>query len=120
MQSRRTERVTFLGEQDGVPERALKAMLSDYFSVDGNIQEAYLARVSFAEAPAPQVALCLRGNEETAPDLVDRVGRAFAKLFKTTEHLDILFLTAAQLTQITRVAKPFYPATTARDQVWPQ
>ncbi len=110
MEALRTKRVLFLGEQDGVGERELKAKLSECFSVDGGVESAYLARVSFAEVPMSQVALCLKGGEEQVPALVECVGKTFKKLFKTTQHLDIFFLSEAQLKEITLVAKPFYTA----------
>ena len=67
-----------------------------------------MARVSFAEVPMPQVALCVRGGEHQKAVLVECVGSIFSKLFKTSLHLDILFLSEDQVSEITRVAKPFY------------
>jgi hypothetical protein len=108
MQTTQTKKVLFLGEQDGIGERELKTKLAECFSIDDGVESAYLARVSFAEVPMPQVALCLKGGKDKAAALVECAGRVFSKLFKTTKHLDILFLSDAQVTEITRVAKPFY------------
>jgi hypothetical protein len=108
MQQFKTKKVLFLGEQDGVGERALKARLRICFADDGGVDVAYLARVSFAETPKPQVALCLKGLEERAKLLIGCVGKAFNELFGSTQHLDILFLSETQLAEITLVARPFY------------
>ena len=110
MDQRKAQRVLFLGEQDGVGERALKQALVKCFSIRGDVIAAYLARVSFRETPGPQVALCIRGTEDKAGDLVECAGKVFRGLFKTAEHLDILFLSDAQVLEISSVAKPFYPA----------
>lgn len=110
MEQRKTGQILFLGEQDGVGERALKMALSECFSTNGRVDSAFLARVSFTEVPMPQVALCVKGKDDETSSLVECVGRVFGKLFKTTQHLDILFLSDTQLAEVTRVAKPFYSA----------
>jgi hypothetical protein len=110
VEQRKTRQILFLGEQDGVGERALKIALSECFSINGKVDSAFLVRVSFTEVPMPQVALCVKGNDDESAPLVECVGKVFSKLFKTTQHLDILFLSDAQLAEVTRVAKPFYSA----------
>jgi hypothetical protein len=111
MDQRKTERVLFLGEQDGAAEQALKQALAECFSLRGDVLAAYLARVSFWETPGPQVALCIRGTGDISGDLVECAGKIFSGLFKTSEHLDILFLSEAQVLEISSVARPFYPPT---------
>lgn len=110
MQSLKTKHVLFLGEQDGAGERELKSKLVECFSNGAGVELAFLARVSFSEVPAPQVALCVKGDKKYAQSVVDCVGRIFATLFKTTQHLDILYLTDLQVPEIKRVASPFYQA----------
>jgi hypothetical protein len=108
----KTKRVLFLGEQDGVAERELKAKLVECLSGKNGVQAAYLVRVSYAEVPEPQVALYLSGGDEQAHALVECVGQAFSGLFKTTQHLDILFLSHTQVVEVQRVAKPFISTST--------
>jgi hypothetical protein len=56
----RTEpRVEFLGEQDGPPERKLKASIVEELTGVPAISRAYLARVGYQPQGRPAVALCL-------------------------------------------------------------
>lgn len=104
----KTIHVLFLGEQDGAAERELKGKLVTCFSIVDEVRAAYLVRVSYTETPSPQIALCLRGGTERTAELTECIGKTFTSLFKTTEHLDILFLSETQLAEIERVAKPFF------------
>ena len=45
----RVSRIAFVGEQDGPPERLLKEKLVDFFGCAGNVDRAYLARITFGE-----------------------------------------------------------------------
>jgi SseB protein C-terminal domain len=113
MESIKTQKAIFLGEQDGPTERLLKTELAKFFVLNQEIISAYLARVSYVEVPGPQVALCLRGGEQNAQDLVQGIGKVFSRLFNPTHHLDILFLSEVQRESIDRVAKPFYLSQTS-------
>jgi hypothetical protein len=108
METHSTQRIIFLGEQDGTVERALKSALCELFATCPVVESAYLARVSFHETPAPQVALCLSGGNQNAPALVESIGGIFKGIFRTTEHLNIVFLSQAQVIEAERVAQPFY------------
>ncbi len=108
IESQKISGVIFLGEQDGQVERELKAALADFLPVHRTISLVYLARVSYRETPGSGVALCLRGGSEDAPVLVAGIGEVFKKLFNPTQHLDILFLSDSQVSELERVAKPFY------------
>ena len=102
-------RVLFLGEQDGVVERKLKAKLVGACLENcARVRSAYLVRVSYENSPGVNVALCVRGDENAATTLVECVGARFRELFGATQHLDVLFLSEEQLVAIDRVAKPFY------------
>lgn len=74
---RRVPEVRFLGEQDGEPERELKARLSAVLEPRPLVDRAYLAQVAYAGAQGVTVALCILGPE--APDLAAAIGREFAK-----------------------------------------
>lgn len=97
----------FLGEQNGVIESELKDGFCHCFSRDSSIELAYLVRVSYADTPTPQVALCLKGNKNAIHSL-ECAGEVFTEIFSATEHLDMFFLSDAQIKEINRVAKPFY------------
>jgi hypothetical protein len=108
VQSIRTARILFLGEQDGAIERELKAELSNCLVADGCVSSAYLAQVSYGDAPGQHVALCLRGQGPDAARLIARIEAIFRRRFNATQHLDIVFLSKAQMSEIKRVATPFY------------
>lgn len=105
---RRQPIIRFLGEQDGDPERHLKAALIETFGEYPKLERAYLARVAYGESEAFEVALCLSGDEDRA--LVETVGARFSEIFAGAEHLDILFLNQRQESELRRVCEPFYPA----------
>lgn len=98
--------VTFVGEQDGEPERVLKGKLSGALDEFPSVQKAYLARVRYAGSEQVEVALCLFGSAEST-DIVDACSREFHSLFKPTLSLDVLFLNAEQEQRLATVCKPF-------------
>jgi SseB protein C-terminal domain len=105
----RTEpRIEFLGEQDGPPERLLKASLAEELARVPRISAAYLARVGYQPQGQPGVALCIAGQRDD-PALVDRLGQRFGAIFGSRAALDILFLTAEQEVEVRRVCTAFYP-----------
>jgi len=104
----RTEKkIRFVCEQDGVPERELKALLAPEL-LSRNVERAYLARIEYQDPRAHEVALCVRGVDD--PVLVQTVAGHFAKLFGRAVHLDILFISESQEQELARVCKPFYRA----------
>ena len=100
--------VRFLHEQDGGPERSLKAALHELLASRSGVARAYLARVDYGNASASEVALCVTGPEN--PTLVREVAATFAKQFGRDAHLDILFLNVNQEAELKRVCSPFYEA----------
>ena len=102
------QQITFLCEQDGNIERELKRRWADYFKDDVYVTLASLARVRYGDSHQQKVALCLRADGAERHALVDKVSSDFKRLFKTTESLDIVFLSAEQQQQLLQVAKPFY------------
>ena len=101
--------VVFLGEQDGPPERDLKAKLSEFFVRNGTVHAAYLAIVQYPGSNAHHVAVCMKATAVDDPALAEEVGSAFRALFGGHEHLDILFLKGLQEVQLARVCRPFFP-----------
>jgi hypothetical protein len=98
----------FVGEQDGPPERELKERLVAFFHRDQSVQTAYLARAMYGEQGAVNVALCLRTQFGPDGGLAEKVGRIFATMFGSHEHLDMVFLTPAQETALAKVCTPFF------------
>ena len=98
--------IRFLGEQDGEPERQLKSALVQVFEAYPGLGRAYLAVVAYGGSDEFQVSLCLSGGEDHA--LIKAVGNCFAQIFSSAEHLDILFLSAEQESELMAVCKPFY------------
>ncbi len=103
-----TPEISFLGEQDGPPERELKNVLSNLFKTSGEVQLAYLARVTY-DKQEENVALCLK----TSPDVQEqkvmtRIAEIFSGMFNRNEQLDIVFLTEKNQKQIAEVCPPFF------------
>src|SRR5215468_2687961 len=96
-------RITFVVEQDGSPERALKAKLITRFQADSNLECAYLVRVRCGNSPELKVTLCLSATEPS-PHLVEAVGREFKQMFGSDESLDIMFLSPKQREEVSRIA----------------
>jgi len=100
--------VTFLGEQDGGPERCLKSALHTRFAEIEAIQRAYLVRVQYGSAGPQEIALALVAPTADKDAVVSSVHRQFRSLFNVTQHLDIIFLTPAQEGKVSRVCPPFF------------
>ena len=96
--------VRFVGEQDGEPELLLKNALVAELRVVPQVKRAYLAQVEYADGV--HVALCLAASDDRL--LVERISSCFAQIFAQEEHLDILFLTPDQETELERVCTPFH------------
>lgn len=99
----------FCGEQEGPPERELKERLVQFFQRDQSVTAAYLARVAYADQSSVNVALCLRTRFGSDPGLAEKIGRLFASMFGPREHLDIVFITGEQETELAKVCSPFFP-----------
>jgi hypothetical protein len=101
--------VNFLGEQDGSPERRLKTSLRRRFTEMRTVERAYLARVRYGTGRSDvALALVTRGNEKDS--VVKSVHEEFHALFNASQHLDIMFLTAVQESEICLVCPPFFLA----------
>ena len=100
----------FIGEQDGVPERALKQSLSALFSRNAEVQKAFLARAHYGDAKNSTVCLAIAARNIAESALVREVQTVFASQFNRSAHLDIVFLTSKQERRIASVCRPFYQA----------
>jgi len=102
----RVAEIRFLHEQDGPSERLLKEKLREMFRKNRAVERAYLAIAQLGEETGVVLGLAARfGPEEK---IVTKVQTVFASVFNSSEHLDILFLTAKQETELTQVCKPFF------------
>ena len=111
-EERNESRIEFIGEQDGPVEQELKDNISTWLEGDRHVSEAYLAIVGLQPADPRSVALCLVSSRPHDTSLVQGVLAIFAKLFKETEFMDILFLSDAQRDDVRRVCRPFFSRST--------
>ena len=100
--------LSFVGEQDGSPERTLKGKLSELFNSRKNVLKAYLARVHYGKPENTSVCLCLAVTNGKDELLVEAIHAQFARDFNRAVHLDIVFLKPEQEEQLAPVCKPFY------------
>jgi hypothetical protein len=98
-----TPEVAFPGEQDGPEEQRLKEALSVLLRLNPSVTRAYL----FHDGRRVMLGV-LTENEKQNEKLVEQVERAFAALFNTAAHLDILFLSENKDAEIRRTFPPFY------------
>lgn len=99
-------RVQFCGEQDGPAEQLLKDRLSEFFKRDRSVQAAYLVRVDVAGQTS--VALCLKTQFGSDRGLAEKIGTIFKTIFNAEVHLDIMFLSGEQESEVTKVCSPFF------------
>ena len=99
--------IKLAGEQDGPPERDLKARLIKLFRDEPMVERAYLARTDYGAAMGLQVTLCVVSSNVEGK-LVSQVSEIFADMFGSHEHLDILFIREEQERQLRTVCPPFY------------
>jgi hypothetical protein len=98
--------ITFVGEQDGKPERELKQELVKFFSSRLDIESAYLARVHYDKPEDWHVALCLVG--EPNEEVLGEVGNIFYTMFGQDSHMDVILLNDTQKLEIQRTVKSFF------------
>jgi hypothetical protein len=98
----------FLCEQDGAPERELKAELHEVLRSHSAVIRAYLARVDYGNPSAYEVALCISSPKDET--LVKQVSQVFARRFGQGAHLDIIFLTSNTEAEVKKVCRAFYEA----------
>lgn len=100
-------RVEFLGEQDGAPERELKAQVVKILERFPSVQRAYLARVGYQPAGQTAVAICMYSDHPNVA-AAGAIGDAFHALFSKGSFVDLFFLSAEQDVDAARVCRPFY------------
>ena len=99
-----SEQVVFTGEQDGEAERRLKQALAESFRGSA-VRRAYLARARIDGIAT--VALALNADSESEA-VVRQASAVFASIFNAQAHLDVVFVDAAQESDLRRVCRAFY------------
>lgn len=99
--------VEFVGEQDGPPERELKAGLASLFATRAQVSRAYLCRVRYTDRGGA-VALAVVAPEDAR--LAADIGQVFRQMFGPSMFMDIMFLDSRMETRLASVCKPFYTA----------
>ncbi len=103
-----TPDITFLGEQDGPAEQRLKEALTVLLGLDATVTRAYLARVLYDGTTSGMMLGLVTDDEDENEKLVEQLGKAFAALFNTSAHLDIVFLNDELDAEIRKACPPFY------------
>jgi hypothetical protein len=102
--------IKFIGEQDGQPERDLKALFVELFLGFPTVERAYLARTDYGDATGVHVALCVKSSVGEVKSLNPKVADIFSARFGSHEHLDTLFIRDDQEQELRQVCAPFYRA----------
>jgi len=109
-----TAKVRFLGEQDGPPERELKAKLVQMLDTGSDVYRAYLVRVAYGMSPLVSVALALLSESGKSRDLVERIDGIFGPMFGGHEKLDVIFLSKTEAREIATCCEPFFDKSVTR------
>ena len=102
-----TPPLQFLGEQVGPVETRLKDALTALLRNHRNVAAAFLAR-ALHDGHRPGIVLALATDGEEDDQLVEQTGRIFASMFDASAHLDVIFLSDEQETDIGTVCPAFY------------
>jgi len=100
----------FVGEQDGAPERDLKACFSEIFRQEAMVQSAYLARAEYGDGTGVHVTLAIRHRDGKDRSLISKLASVFADIFGSHEHLDMMFIREDEERELQAVCVPFYRA----------
>ena len=109
VQERQEAALRFVAEQDGEVERELKAKWAAIFAKSAGVTRAFLARTTSGGGGEPNVTLCICPRSAQADTLVQEVARPVRETLGSDQHLDIVFLSAAQEAEVSQVARPFFP-----------
>lgn len=101
-------RITFIGEQDGAHEQRLKQAISVLLDLDATVARAYLVRASYDGTACGAVLGLLTHDRRESGKLALQMDRAFAALFNTAAHLDVVFLDDEGDARIRKSCAPFY------------
>lgn len=100
--------ITFSCEQDGPPERQLKAELTELFARHETIERAYLVRGLSKGSGAVGVYLCIKSKNLRNHTIVRQTADVFGRIFSAEQSLDILFLTNEEEHRVRKVCSAFF------------
>lgn len=101
-------KLRFLGEQDGVPGAGTKRRPREAFPVRSNYLEGLPCagclqrRITTGSCSLPSFRTWAR------PWSDNKIGKIFASMFGSHEHLDIIFLDSQQEYELAKVCSPFF------------
>ncbi|HID08477.1 MAG TPA: hypothetical protein EYP10_15175 [Armatimonadetes bacterium] len=98
----------FVAEQIGVPDNEFKEAIVGLFRDQNRPIRAYLAQVEYGEEKDFNVALCIASEIGGYEKLASDIASVFRRMFGSHEHLDILFLSSSQETELRKVCCPFF------------
>jgi len=98
----------FVAEQIGAPENEFKGEIVGLFRDRNRLLRAYLAQVEYGKKKDFSVALCIASESGEDEKLANDIAFVFRRMFGSHEHLDILFITDSQETQLRKVCCPFF------------
>ncbi len=104
----RVAAVRVVGEQDGVPEREIKAEFCEFLAGTSFLGRAYLAQVLCDGQIEPNVALLVRLESGDQEAVLSGLAHIFHKVFRQDQHLDIGFISEAKEQEVRHLVKPFF------------
>ncbi len=98
----------FVAEQTGIPENEFKEAIVGLFREQNRLLRAYLAQVKCGEEIDFNIVLCIASENGEDEKLANDIASVFRRMFGSHEHLDILFLSSSQETELRKVCCPFF------------
>ena len=98
----------FIAEQDGPPERELKARFVELLRQQPRVERAYLALAEHNDGTGAHVILALRCSCGEDASLIGNLADVFSSMFGAHEHLDIMFIQEDEERQLQAICAPFY------------
>jgi hypothetical protein len=102
------KRIYFAGEQDGPAERKLKDQLVSLMRAEPSVKSAFLAKIHFGDPESFTVCLCIEPVGGPDKKIVEKAAAVFKSMAPSTAHLDIIFPSADQQVELSKVCKPFF------------
>src|SRR6266850_3158738 len=102
----RVDSLRFVSEQDGAPERDLKARWLPILAAHPEVKRAYLAVAEYEAQPGNNVVLCIRSDDAPNVHFIEQLREPFAAVFNRDAHLDVAFVSDAKEKEVTRVCRP--------------
>lgn len=99
-----------VAEQSGPIEDRVKSELTEICRRQREVKRAYLVTVRYPHESEDHVALCIIGPKAALPTLVEDTQKVIRQMFNKSQHLDILFLSAADEWNIAQRCRPFFSA----------